>query len=73
MPWRKRILHILENTYFPSIFSSSPRSLINLNRGGKVYEHGINLAASRIEGKPETGEKAGGAKRGRGRRMPSQS
>lgn len=31
------------------------------------------MAASRIEGKPEMGERSGGAKRGRGRLMPSQS
>lgn len=38
-----------------------------------MYEHRISLAASGIQGRPETGEKSGGAKRGRGRRMPSQS
>lgn len=28
-----------------------------MNRGGKVHEHRISLAASWIEGKPEMGEK----------------
>lgn len=41
------------------IFSSSPRSLIDLNTRSKVYEHEISFAAFQVEGKPEMGRNLG--------------